>query len=232
MGSLVTAAVVVRNILPPEAEGLLHVMLGRVAAAFIQPPDTIMIHETDGNGVPNKLYDALPSLGSLHAPPQSARCAALRGIVVEVPHHGRHVSRRLRDADITTARRWVLRRHHVLRFQPAPWIHVVGPTATVSGPLHKTKIPTQKDTKSAEKGPDMPRGRAKYAQRKAPICHTWDLEKDGSIGYLLCGALHLLASYLMVNLEKELFIVGESDRGSPLSHAISVGYEAFVHALQ
>jgi hypothetical protein len=46
----------------------------------------------------------------------------------------------------------------------------------------------------------MSRRRLRYATFRG-------LEKDRSIGYLLCDALHLLASYLMMNLKKELFIV-------------------------
>jgi hypothetical protein len=163
-----------------------------VAAAFVQPPDTIVIYETDGNGVPNELYHAaqfylraLPGLGPIRAPPQAARCAMLRGIVAGVPHHGRHVPQHLRDVDIA----------------PAPRIHAAGPTTTVSGPLHKRKFPAQSDSFL------KCRGRNRYVQKKAQICHTWGLEKDRLIGYLLCDALHLLAFYLMMNLEKELFIV-------------------------
>jgi hypothetical protein len=45
----------------------------------------------------------------------------------------------------------------------------------------------------------MSRRRLRYATLRG-------LEKDRSIGYLLCDALHL-AFYLMMNLKKELFIV-------------------------
>ncbi|KAF0894556.1 hypothetical protein E2562_001858 [Oryza meyeriana var. granulata] len=62
LGSLFATAVLVRtavrDILPPEAHGLLRALLARAAAAFVQPCDAIIIHETDANGVPNELYDA------------------------------------------------------------------------------------------------------------------------------------------------------------------------------
>jgi len=41
----------VRNMLLPEA------LVARAAATFAQPPDTIVVHETDANYVPNELYD-------------------------------------------------------------------------------------------------------------------------------------------------------------------------------
>ncbi|KAJ1295442.1 hypothetical protein BS78_01G224400 [Paspalum vaginatum] len=63
LGSLVATAMVVRtalrDILPPEAHGALRALSARaVAALFAQPTDTIVVHETDANGVPNELYDA------------------------------------------------------------------------------------------------------------------------------------------------------------------------------
>ncbi|AQK66666.1 AAA-ATPase [Zea mays] len=62
LGSLVATAVVVRtavrDVLPPEAHGALRALLACAAAAFAQPSDTIVVHETDANGVPNELYDA------------------------------------------------------------------------------------------------------------------------------------------------------------------------------
>ncbi|TVU07758.1 hypothetical protein EJB05_41127, partial [Eragrostis curvula] len=62
VGSLFATAVLVRtavrDILPSEAHGMLRALLGHVASAFVQPPDTIVIHEADANGVPNELYDA------------------------------------------------------------------------------------------------------------------------------------------------------------------------------
>ena len=62
LGSLVATAVVVRtavrDVLPPEAHGALRALLTCAAAAFAQPSDTIVVHETDANGVPNELYDA------------------------------------------------------------------------------------------------------------------------------------------------------------------------------
>ncbi|CAD6335608.1 unnamed protein product [Miscanthus lutarioriparius] len=62
LGSLVATTMVVRtavrDVLPPEAHGALRALVARAAAAFAQPPDTIVVHETDANGVPNELYDA------------------------------------------------------------------------------------------------------------------------------------------------------------------------------
>ncbi|WVZ59102.1 hypothetical protein U9M48_009300 [Paspalum notatum var. saurae] len=63
LGSLVATAMVVRtavrDIVPPEALGALRALSARaVAALFAQPTDTIVVHETDANGVPNELYDA------------------------------------------------------------------------------------------------------------------------------------------------------------------------------
>ena len=40
------------------AHGALQALLARATAAFAQPLDTIVVHETDANGVPNELYDA------------------------------------------------------------------------------------------------------------------------------------------------------------------------------
>ncbi|KAL6603565.1 hypothetical protein ACP70R_043926 [Stipagrostis hirtigluma subsp. patula] len=43
----------------PVAEpGLLRELLARAASAFTRPLDSIVVHETDANGVPNELYDA------------------------------------------------------------------------------------------------------------------------------------------------------------------------------
>ncbi|KAL6603564.1 hypothetical protein ACP70R_043925 [Stipagrostis hirtigluma subsp. patula] len=62
IGSLLATAVVVRtavrDVLPPEAHGLLRELLARAASAFARPLDSIVVHETDANGVPNELYDA------------------------------------------------------------------------------------------------------------------------------------------------------------------------------
>ena len=71
--SLVATAMVVRmavcDMLPAEA------LVARAAVAFAQPSDTIVVHETDTNGVPNELYDAaqlylgtrcLASVSALH----------------------------------------------------------------------------------------------------------------------------------------------------------------------
>uniref|UniRef100_A0A0D9WTN4 AAA+ ATPase domain-containing protein n=1 Tax=Leersia perrieri TaxID=77586 RepID=A0A0D9WTN4_9ORYZ len=59
-GSLLATAVVVRNVLPPEAHTFLRSLLSRAAAAFFSPPprDAIIINEADSNGVPNELFDA------------------------------------------------------------------------------------------------------------------------------------------------------------------------------
>ncbi|KAF8658860.1 hypothetical protein HU200_059354 [Digitaria exilis] len=62
LGSLVATAVVVRaavqEVLPPEAYGAARALLARAAAAFRHPTDTIVVHESDANGVPNELYEA------------------------------------------------------------------------------------------------------------------------------------------------------------------------------
>jgi hypothetical protein len=81
----------VRNVLLPKAHGALRALVARIAAAFAQPPDTIVVHETNANGVRNKLYDATQLYDA--APPQDARCERHCSIAAGQPHRVGHIPR-------------------------------------------------------------------------------------------------------------------------------------------
>ncbi|KAF8658859.1 hypothetical protein HU200_059353 [Digitaria exilis] len=99
LGSLFATAMVVcaaaRDVLPPEAYGALRALLSRAVSTFdSKPGDTIVVLESDANGVPNELYESaqlylgarylvsLPPVLHVH----KAHGAAV-DVVVSLPHH-------------------------------------------------------------------------------------------------------------------------------------------------
>ncbi|KAF8658863.1 hypothetical protein HU200_059359 [Digitaria exilis] len=98
VGSLFATAMVVRaaarDVLPPEAYGALRALLGRAAATFRHPTDTIVVLESDANGVPNELYEAAQLyLGArcLASSPPVLHLHKAHGttadVVASLPHH-------------------------------------------------------------------------------------------------------------------------------------------------
>ncbi|KAF8687490.1 hypothetical protein HU200_043186 [Digitaria exilis] len=98
VGSLFATAMVVRaaarDVLPPEAYGALRALLGHAAATFRHPTDTIVVLESDANGVPNELYESAQLYLGAHCLASSPPVmhlhkahGATADVVASLPHH-------------------------------------------------------------------------------------------------------------------------------------------------